>query len=436
MQIARRSLLVPALVIVGSFMLISCGKDRGKVELSLLDPFLPGLSDPSSVSFNIRIGDFQVRHPEVTLIRTQSPTSVLDTRVPVVGSTNQLPDLFAARSSWVPRLADAGKILSIEILLKDDKAFLDGFIPGILDDFQYKDAHFGIPWQAVPVSILFENMDLLKKAGIAKVPATLDDLLAAVKALRAKGITPIALGDRDARQSRLLFSGLNVRTAGVDYLEKLKGGQMKFTDPPFQTTVGVFDMLARAGAWNKDFAKIDSAQARALYLTKKVAMYNETAVFAQMEDDLWPAELKSSTRLSFFPRLPGEDLGRGVNLPVTADRGMAFSSRLSGDKLRAAQWLAVEVLGDDFTKSLEARGGIGVRKVEGVDFSKAPEAVKRYFDELAPRVNAGGHIDERMPAPVTDAVSANLRDLMLGQESAAAALQSIQAALEKSETVK
>ncbi|HVO39876.1 MAG TPA: extracellular solute-binding protein [Spirochaetia bacterium] len=432
----RACVMVPALVIAGSFMLISCGRSRGKTELSLLDSFLPGQSDPSSISLNIRIRDFQAKHPEVTLIRDQSSFDKLDARVPVLGSAGQLPDLFVARSSWIPKLADAGKVLPVETLMKDNKAFLDGFIPGMLNDFQYKDAHFGIPWQAVPVSLLYQNMDLLRKAGIAKVPDTLNDLLAAVKALRGKGITPIAMGGRDARESRLLFSGLNVRTAGADWLEKLKSAQMKFTDPPFQTTVAVFDVLARAGAWNKDFAKIDAAQARAMYLRQKVAMYNETAAFALTEDDQWPAELKRATRLSVFPRLPGEDLSAGVTLPVTAGRGIAFSSRLSGDKLRAARWFAVEVLGDDYTRALEARGGIGVRKVDGVDFSRAPEVMKRYFDELAPKVNAGGHIDERMPSSVTDAVSASLQSVMLGQESAAAALQDIQAALEKSGTVK
>ncbi len=435
MQIARRRLLVPALVILGTLMFISCGKGRGKVELSLLDPFLPDFSDSSGVILDARIRDFQVEHPDVALIRTQFPSDVLDARIAALGSANQLPDLFSTRSSVVPRLADAGRILSVEMLFKDDAAFLNGFIPGMLDDFRYKDVHFGIPWQAVPASILFANMDLFKKAGITKVPATLDELLAAVRALRAKGITPIALGDSDGSQSRLLFSGLNVRTAGVDYLERLKSGQMKFTDPPFQAAVGVFDLLARAGAWNKDFAKIGSAQARALYLRKKVAMYNGTASFAQAGTP-WPPELRSSTRLSFFPRLPGEDLSRGVNLPVMADRGMAFSSRLSGARLTAARSFAVEVLGDDFTKALEERGGIGVRKVEGVDFSRAPETVKLYYSELAPKVKAGGTIDERMPSPVTDAVSRELRQVMLGQESSADALQNIQAALEKSGTVK
>jgi raffinose/stachyose/melibiose transport system substrate-binding protein len=153
--------------------------------------------------------------------------------------------------------------------------------------------------------------------------------------------------------------------------------------------------------------------------------------FAQIEDDQWPAELKSATEFSFFPQLPGEDLSGGINVPVAADWGIAFNSKLKGDKLKAAQAFAVEVLGDDYTKVLQSKGGIGVRKVEGVDYSKVPEAVKRYFEQLAPKVRAGGHIDGRMPGAVTDAVSAGLQNIMLGQESTTDALKKIQAALEK-----
>jgi raffinose/stachyose/melibiose transport system substrate-binding protein len=432
MKIKSRVLILLALVAVVFVALASCGKQGGgKVELNLLDSFLPNLSESYNVSLNLKIKDFEAKHPEIKLTRDQSSSDVLDTKVPTLGAANQLPDLFAARSSWTPKFADAGEVLSIETLLKDNKTFMNGFIPGMLNDFQYKDAHYGIPWQAMPISVMYYNMDLFKKAGITKIPATFDEMLADIKALKAKGITPIAMGDKGKWQCRLLFSGLNVRTAGVDYLEKLKSGQMKFTDPPFQTTVGVFEKLAKAGAWNKDFTSIDYTQARALYFNQKVAMYNEMVTFAQIEDDQWPAELKSATQFSFFPQLPGEDLSKGINVPVATDWGIAFNSKLTGNKLKAAQAFAVEVLGDDYTKVLESKGGIGVRKVEGVDFSKVPEAVKRYFDDLSPKVLVGGHIDGRMPGAVTDEVSANLQNVMLGQEGTTKALQNIQAALEK-----
>ena len=160
-------------------------------------------------------------------------------------------------------------------------------------------------------------------------------------------------------------------------------------------------------------------------------MYNEMVTFAQIEDDQWPADLKSATEFSFFPQLPGEDLGKGINVPVAADWGIAFNSKLTGNKLKAAQAFAVEVVGDEYTKILESKGGVGVRKVEGVDFSKVPEAVKRYFEGIALKVNAGGHIDGRMPSAVTDQVSADLQNILLGQETTEAAQKNIQDALDK-----
>jgi raffinose/stachyose/melibiose transport system substrate-binding protein len=432
---SSKILTLAALSVAVSIGFVGCGSQSPSaskpVELNLLDSFLPNLSESYNVSLNIKIKDFEAKHPEIKLIRDQSSSDVLDTKVPTLGAANQLPDLFAVRSSWTPRFADAKEVMPIETLMKDDKTFMEGFIPGMLDDFAYKGSHYGIPWQAMPISVMYYNMNLLKKAGISKIPATFDEMLADVKALKAKGITPIVMGDKGKWQCRLLFSGLNVRTAGTDYLEKLKSGQMKFTDPPFQTTAGVFDQLAKAGAWNPDFSSIDYTQARSVFFNGKAAMYNEMVTFAQIEDEQWPAALKSAIQFSFFPQLPGEDLGKGINVPIATDWGIAFNSKLSGNKLKAAQVFAVEVLGDDYTKVLESKGGIGVRKVEGVDFSGVPEAVKRYFTDLAPKIVVGGHIDGRMPAAVTDEVSANLQNLMLGQVSASKALENIQAALDK-----
>ena len=419
-----------------SAALVACGPQGPSaskpVELNLLDSFLPNLSEAYNVSLNLAIKAFETKHPEIKLIRDQSSSDVLDTKVPTLGAANQLPDIFAARSSWTPKFADAKEVIAIETLMKDNKPFMDGFLPGMLNDFQYKDVHYGIPWQAMPISVMYYNMNLFKKAGISKPPATFDEMLADIKALKAKGITPIALGDKGKWQTRLLFSGLNVRTAGVDYLEKLKAGQMKFTDAPFKTTLDLFAQLAKAGAYNKDFSSIDYTQARALYFNQKVAMYNEMVTFAQIEDDQWPAELKGDvTQFSFFPQLSGEDLSTSINVPVAADWGIAFNSKLTGNKLKAAQAFAVEVVGDDYTKILESKGGVGVRKVEGVDFSKVPEAVKRYFEGIALKVNAGGHIDGRMPSAVTDQVSADLQNILLGQETSEAAQKNIQDALDK-----
>ncbi len=403
------------------------------VELTLLDSFLENLTEPYVTTLNAEIDQFIKNHPEIKIVRDRSSSDVLDTKVPTLGAAGELPDLFACRSAWAPNFAIAGEIMKVEDLMKDDQAFMGGFLPGMLDDFQYKGEHYGIPWQATPIYVVYYNMDLLKQAGITKVPATLDELMATIKALNDKGITPMAMGDKGKWQSRLLFSGLSVRTAGVDYLEKLKSGELKFTDPSMLKALQIIEQMSKAGTYNKDATSIDYTQARSLYYNKKVAMYGEMVVFAQVEDQQWPEDVKKSTEMSFFPQMPGEDLSKGVNVPVACDWGIAFNSKLSGDKLKAAQTFAKEVLGDEYNTKLAEAGAIPVRKVQG-DYSKIPEAVKRYNEQLAPKLIGGGHIDSRMPGAVLDTVSANLQDILIGQQTAEQAAEKIQAVMDKNLT--
>ena len=56
MKSVSKALLIPALLVVVSFALASCGGGGGgKVELTLLDSFLPNLSESYNVSLNQKI---------------------------------------------------------------------------------------------------------------------------------------------------------------------------------------------------------------------------------------------------------------------------------------------------------------------------------------------------------------------------------------------
>jgi raffinose/stachyose/melibiose transport system substrate-binding protein len=404
------------------------------VTLNLLDSFLPNLTEPDVVALNIQIDKFVKAHPDITLVRDQSSADVIDTKVPTLASANELPDIFANRSAWVPNFVASGQLLSINELFADDPSFISGFSPGMLDDFTYQDNSYGIPWRSMSLFFMYYNMDILAQAGITSVPQTYDELKAAIVAVKKIGITPIALGDKGKWCSRMWFSGLTVRTAGGDYLERLKSGQLKFTDPSITNSLMIMSELAGIGAFNEDFTAIDFLQARQLYYAKKTAMYGEMAAFAQSSESAWPDEIRSATKMEFFPALPGESPVSGnVAEPVTADWGLSFSKRLSGDKLVAARIFAKEVLGDEYNKVLAEHAGIAVRPVSGADLSKLPSMVIYYNETIAPRINGGGHIDSRLPGGVLESVSAALQETLLGMKQPAAALQDMQNALEKAD---
>ncbi|MEM5340265.1 ABC transporter substrate-binding protein [Paraburkholderia azotifigens] len=78
---------------------------------------------------------------------------------------------------------------------------------------------------------LFYRKDLFQKAGIASEPKTWDQLMDACKKLKAAGITPFAVGGRDAWTLAGWFDYLDLRVNGNAFHQKLMAGEVPYTDP-------------------------------------------------------------------------------------------------------------------------------------------------------------------------------------------------------------
>src|SRR6201996_897449 len=78
---------------------------------------------------------------------------------------------------------------------------------------------------------MFYRKDLFQKVGIASEPKTWDEFLDACKKLKAAGITPIAVGGRDAWTLAGWFDYLDLRINGNAFHQKLMAGDIPYTDP-------------------------------------------------------------------------------------------------------------------------------------------------------------------------------------------------------------
>src|SRR6201996_8431879 len=78
---------------------------------------------------------------------------------------------------------------------------------------------------------LFYRKDLFQKVGITSEPKTWDQLMDACKKLKAAGITPFAVGGRDAWTLAGWFDYLDLRINGNAFHQKLMAGEIPYTDP-------------------------------------------------------------------------------------------------------------------------------------------------------------------------------------------------------------
>jgi len=102
------------------------------------------------------------------------------------------PDVFYVDAA---RFADYASVGALEPYA-DKVTGVDDFYPSLRQSFTYKDKLYCIPKDFSTLAMEI-NTDLWAKAGLstADVPTTWEQLTAAGQKLKAKGITPIALGD-------------------------------------------------------------------------------------------------------------------------------------------------------------------------------------------------------------------------------------------------
>ena len=107
-----------------------------------------------------------------------------------------------------------------------------------------------------------------------EIPATLDDFPEMCEALRAKGITPIALDGQDQWPLERYMAYYPFRMAGPEYVQDLKNGDASFADPAGTAAAEWLHELGQAGCFQEGFSSTGYADAQALFTSGKAAVYN------------------------------------------------------------------------------------------------------------------------------------------------------------------
>lgn len=119
----------------------------------------------------------------------------------------------------------------------------------------------------------YYRKDVFQKAGINAAPKTWDELIAACQKLKAAGITPVALGTKQAWPAAAWFDFINMRVNGYDFHMKLLAGQGNYTAAEVKKTMSTWGQLVKAGAFPETAPAMTWQEASALLWQGKAAMY-------------------------------------------------------------------------------------------------------------------------------------------------------------------
>ncbi len=240
---------------------------------------------------------FNAAHPDYKVVDNSAGHEDFKTQILVTIAGDNPPDIFSywagARTQFI---VDADRLMPL-----DDwwaSAGLDDFIPaGVKSAGIYNGEIYNVPMN-VHIVGFFYNPKVMAAAGVTTMPATWDEFKAACEAIKASGVTPIALGSRNRWPAQYWFDYTVSRTAGPEYRQKLMAGEAKYTDPEVETAMGYWKELTDAGYFVPDANAYDWDEAANMVANGDAAM----TLMGTWITGLWNTNgLEPITDYDFFP---------------------------------------------------------------------------------------------------------------------------------------
>jgi raffinose/stachyose/melibiose transport system substrate-binding protein len=178
--------------------------------------------------------EYMASHPNVTIEITVLENEAFKTKLTTVMQSGEPPDIFQSWGGGIMNEYATGGLMKdiTSDLDADGGAWRNSFSAGALGVYALKGQNYGVPWDMGMVGFWY-NKDLFAQAGIDAPPATWSELLDDVKALKAAGITPIALGEGDKWPGHFWYAYLATRLCGKAGFEAAALRTGSFTDPCF-----------------------------------------------------------------------------------------------------------------------------------------------------------------------------------------------------------
>ena len=257
----KRILAGSAVLVLGALGLTACSAGAsgdasadGEVTMSLWQNSTTG---PGQEFWKKTVADFEADNPGVTIDVQAIQNEDLDGKLQTALNSGDAPDIFLQRGGGkMAAMVKAGQLMDITGGISDQvkEEIPEGsFIANSLEDKIY----------AMPVAVLpggiFYSQDLFDAAGIEGTPETIDDLEADVEALKATGVSPIALGGKDAWPAAHWYYFFALRACSPEAMADA-ASEMNFDDPCWLDAAENLQSFADTEPYNEGFLSTSAQQ--------------------------------------------------------------------------------------------------------------------------------------------------------------------------------
>ncbi|MDF9841211.1 MULTISPECIES: extracellular solute-binding protein [unclassified Paenibacillus] len=247
--------------------------DSGKKVTITFQNIYPDPATPSHKMINELTEQYMKDHPNVTIELDTLNTDQQKVKLKTQAASKEVPDITIVNpAAQMKPFVDAGLFAPLNDVL-DQNGLKDTYQEGLLDYYSFDGNVYALP-DGNNIEVVYYNKELFEQAGIANTPTTFEEMLQDVKILKDKGITPLAIGEKDSWTGSFLFMNILLRTnGGPGFLQDVMNGKKTFEDPAFIEAVDAFQQLVQAGAFPDGATSIDANAGGNIFKSGKAAMW-------------------------------------------------------------------------------------------------------------------------------------------------------------------
>ncbi|MFE4833553.1 extracellular solute-binding protein [Arthrobacter sp. NPDC056691] len=288
--LAKGAVALTAIAVLAGCSAGSGSSASGKTELNW---WVINLTSPTAVAAQDKIiKDFEAANPDITIKKTARAVDAHKDSLRTAIGTSAAPDIY---DYW------AGPGLGGELVKNGASADLTSeytqykwenrFTEAALGPAKQYGGFNGVPWK-LNGEAMYYNKALFEKAGITKLPTTIDELNDAAAKLKDAGITPIEFGGTVNWHVMRLLDTFLEGYCGSGTFDKLVTNQANWGQEECVTKS--FTNLQK---WSKDyfnngFIGINNDESSSLFYTGKAAM--------ALEGDWFNASIKDNAKVEDF----------------------------------------------------------------------------------------------------------------------------------------
>jgi ABC-type glycerol-3-phosphate transport system substrate-binding protein len=291
------------------------------------------------------------------------------------------------------------------------------------EDFDADGTPYAVP-VAVQGNVWYYNKKLLAEAGVdvSKPPQSWEAFLAACAALKKAGKSGIAVGEKEGGWAEWFINATCFQTLTAEDREKLRTGELKWTDPKVAALLTRLKELERAGCFQEGFMSTALwPEARYVFLRGRAGFFlgliSDVAHWKDFSDHFGAENVGVMTAPVFRP---GPDADR---FPV----GGAFAYAVTAwSKVPKEAFAYIEFVTNDANAKTFLTEVGSFPANQSIDRGLFTDPNAKQIAAWIAAGRTGSQMTGRMPMAVGDSLRRELQGLLSGQTDVAGALAAVE----------